>query len=68
MPNIMTVWMTSQAFQLARVAAICSGVEVPKTRPCIFSLLGASVKSDTMMIMREQTTSIAPQKYSQLKS
>ena len=31
MPRMMRVWMTSQWFQLARVAAICSGVAVPNT-------------------------------------
>ena len=62
------VWITSQWFQLARVAAIYSGVDVPNTKPCIFSLLGAFVQSDTTITTRQQITSIAPQKYSQLKS
>ena len=68
MQMMTSVWKTSHLFQLARVAAICSGVDVPKTRPCIFSRLGASVRSDTTMTTRLQTSNITPQKNSQLKS
>ena len=62
------VWMTSHLFQLARVAATCSGVEVPNTKPWIFFSSGASVMSDTKMTTKQQTTSMAPQKNNQLKS
>ncbi len=53
MPRMMTVWITSQWFQLARVAARCSGVEVPNTSPRIFSRSGALVKRLTIITTRE---------------
>ena len=62
------VCMTSHLFQLALVAARCSGVDVPNTSPRIFSGEGAVVQSDTIMATTRQNTSIQPQKKSQLQS
>ena len=68
MPSIMTLLITSHLVQLAFVAALCSGVDVPNTSPCIFSSEGASVARLTMITTRQHTMSITPQKYNQLKS
>ena len=68
MPRMMIELITSHLVQLARVAARCSGVEVPNTRPWIFFSSGASVTSETAMTTKQQNTNITPQKYSQLKS
>ena len=68
MARIITLWITSHLVQLALVAALCSGVEVPNTSPRIFSSVGAGVMRLTTTTTRQHTMSITPQKYSQLKS
>lgn len=64
----MAVWMMSHLFQLARVVALCAGVEVPNTNPCIFSAPGASVIKLTIITTMMQNRNIHPQKNNQFKS
>ena len=59
---MIALWITSHFVQLAFVAALCSGVEVPNTSPCIFSSDGASVMRLTITTTRQHTMSITPQK------
>ena len=58
MPRMMMLLMTSHFVQLARVAARCSGVDVPNTSPWIFCWLGASVQRLTAMTMMMQMSNL----------
>lgn len=48
--------------------SFCSGVDVPNTKPCIFSALGASVIRLTTITTTIQNRNIQPQKNNQFRS
>ena len=58
----------SHLFQLARVAAFCSGVEVPNTSLESFQRLGQLVNMLTAITTTMQNKNIHPQKNSQFIS